>query len=233
MVMQPLVSAMTSLRNIFVAAIKSLLRGKSFIQAMLAFWINPAALKAADAVDGPKAQRRALDDWLREAEGMLLQPIEGRRLADFARRLKLQFRDRLLTNPACMLPSYNHQLPHGAERGQYLSLDVGGSTLRVALIELKGRDARQAKCDIVRISTFKITPDIKALEGMAFFDWMATRIIETVSKSLDREHSPENPIPMGLAWSFPIEYETPLHLRLPFSASHATTRHHLARATGE
>ncbi len=121
--MQPLISAMTSLRNIFLAAVKSLLKGKSFIQAMLAFWISPAALKGSASDDGMPAAvwARSVDDFLAEAEELLLQPVDGPRLGDFSRKLKAQFRDRLLHNPACMLPSYNHQLPHGAECGRYLS----------------------------------------------------------------------------------------------------------------
>ena len=203
--MQPLVSAMTTLRNLFLAALKSLLRGKSFIQAMLSFWINPTALAGADGLKTADGAKRTIQDFLRETEQLLIHPIEGDRLKDFSRMLKLQFRDRLLHNAACMLPSYNHQLPNGCERGQYLSLDVGGSTLRVALVELRGRQARGKESEIVRISTFKITPAIKQLHGLAFFDWMAARIIETVSPAVDKEYTPENPPPMGLAWSFPIE----------------------------
>ncbi len=201
--MQPLISAMTSLRDIFVAALKSLLRGKSFIQAMLAFWINPAALKGAPDELSPS---RTADGFLDEAELLLLQPVAGPRLRDFSRKLKAQFRDHLLHNPACMLPSYNHQLPCGAECGQYLSLDVGGSTLRVALVVLKGFEPDETKSGIVRMSSFKITAAVKRLKGVAFFDWMAARVMETISEALDREHSPDKPLPMGLAWSFPIEY---------------------------
>jgi hexokinase len=52
---------------------------------------------------------------------------------------------------------------------------------------------------------FKIDKPIKDLEGVAFFDWMAARIAETVSTDMKQEHSPDQPLPMALAWSFPIE----------------------------
>ena len=221
--MQPLISAMTTLREVFAAAVKSLLRGKSFIQAILAFWISPAALKddaaaATAAVNSTKANgaRRSVQDFLKEAEELLLLPIERESLKELAAGLKAQFRDRLLTNASCMLPSYNHQLPNGVEQGQFLALDVGGSTLRVALVELRGREARGAESKIVRKSTFKITPEIKSLEGLAFFDWMAHRISETISSSLERDNSPENPILLGLAWSFPIEYVLIRHYKIKF-----------------
>lgn len=203
--------AMTTLRQVLVAALKSLLRGKSFIQALFAFWVSPTVLKGADhdAISkcSPDASipHRSPHDFLKEAEGLLLQPIQGDGLRHFATRLKAQFQHALLTNPACMLPSYNHQLPTRSEHGQYLALDVGGSTLRVALVELRGREARGSESRIVRLDSFKIDRSIKNLEGTAFFDWMAQRIVDTISKDLGPEHTSAHPLLMGLAWSFPIE----------------------------
>lgn len=207
---QPLVSAMTTLREVFVAALKSLLRGKSFIQALFAFWVHPGMLKSASP--GPISHspedsktRRSIEDFLREAEELFLQPIRGDGLRDFSLKLKAQFRDALLSDPTCMLPSYNHQLPSRSEHGRYLALDVGGSTLRVAMVELSGQEAQGSESRIVRQDSFRIDRAIKSLEGRAFFDWMAQRITDTVSKDLDLETSPESPLLMGLAWSFPIE----------------------------
>ncbi|KAK3316320.1 hypothetical protein B0H66DRAFT_576255 [Apodospora peruviana] len=202
--MQPLISAMTSLREVVVAAIKSLLRGKSFIQAFLAFWISPAALK--DQHGKPKkGPRRTTDDFLEEAERLLLGPIDGGGLKEFAQQMKRQFREGLWSNPACMLPSYNHQLPSGYENGQFLALDVGGSTLRVALVDLRSRGAQGGESVLVRMDSFKIDNEVKSLQGAAFFDWMAEQIYKTVTKGTTQRHTPEKPLLMGLAWSFPIE----------------------------
>ena len=203
---------MPTLREVFVAALKSLLRGKTFLQALLAFWISPAAIKDA----GPGSSipngsevafkpRWSPEDFLREAEELFLHPIRPDGLREFSQGLKAQFKDGLLNNPSCMLPSYNHQLPNRSEHGQYLALDVGGSTLRVALVELRGREACGSESRIARLDSFKIEPAIKKLKGTAFFDWMAQRIVDTVSKALSSENSPEKPLLMGLAWSFPIE----------------------------
>ncbi|KAG6363752.1 hypothetical protein INS49_008855 [Diaporthe citri] len=203
---------MPTLREVFVAALKSLLRGKTFLQALLAFWISPATIKdagpASPIPNGDEVAskpRRCPEDFLREAEEELLQPVRPDGLGEFSRALKAQFRDGLLNNPACMLPSYNHQLPSRLENGQYLALDVGGSTLRVALVQLRGREARGSESRIARLDSFKIDPSIKKLKGTAFFDWMAQRIVDTVSQALGTENSPEKPLLMGLAWSFPIE----------------------------
>lgn len=196
---------MTDFRNAFLAAIvKSLLRGKSLIQAILSYWISPlaAGLDTKERI----AATKSLAEFLKEAEAALLGPISGDGLAQLAVGLKAQFYDRLQNDEQCMLPSYSHQLPTGGEIGQYVSLDVGGSTLRVAVVELRGRDVEESKrSEILSMRNFRITPEIKDLEGMAFFNWMAQRISETIAESPSTHHSPEKPLPVALAWSFPIE----------------------------
>ncbi|PFH55707.1 hypothetical protein XA68_17744 [Ophiocordyceps unilateralis] len=203
--MPPLAFAMTTLRTAFIAVvIKSLLRGKSLIQAILAYWVSPLAF--GRPVLGRKPSPRSLHEFLKEAEAALLGPVSGHGLLELAAGLREQFLDRLQTDPQSMLPSYSHQLPTGAEAGQYVALDVGGSTLRVALVELRGRDGRQgSRSDIVSMRNFRIGKAVKDLEGMAFFDWMAGRICDTLSDGLSREHGPDKPLPLALAWSFPLE----------------------------
>ncbi|KDN63296.1 putative hexokinase [Colletotrichum sublineola] len=202
--------AMTTFPKTFLAAIvKQLLRGKSLIQALLAFWINPhssSGKQTRPVVECPKSatttSSRDVEEFLKEAENLLLGPLLGNGLLDLSNALKAQFRDKLQTSMACMLPSYNHQLPGGYEVGQYLAVDVGGSTLRVALVELRGRDAKGSESEIVRMSSCKIDSNVRNLKGMAFFDWMAERIWEMVSQD---EQDPSRPMPMALAWSFPID----------------------------
>ncbi|EFQ30257.1 hexokinase [Colletotrichum graminicola] len=210
--MQQYPPAMTTFPKAFLAAVvKQLLRGKSLIQALLAFWITPysgSGKQARPTVECPKSattttsSSRDVEEFLKEAEDLLLGPLLDNGLLALSNALKAQFRDKLQTSMACMLPSYNHQLPDGYEAGQYLAVDVGGSTLRVALVELRGRDAKGSEGEVVRMSSLKIDSDIRNLEGMAFFDWMAERIWEMVSQD---GHDPSQPMPMALAWSFPIE----------------------------
>jgi hexokinase len=105
-----------------------------------------------------------------------------------------------------MLPSYSHQLPFGSESGQYLALDVGGSTLRVAVVELRGRGVEADKqSEIISMHNYRIGKDIKDLEGMDFFNWMGQKIAETLAESGKHDNSPEKPLPVACAWSFPIE----------------------------
>ncbi|KAK4159094.1 hexokinase-1 [Cladorrhinum sp. PSN259] len=190
---------MASLRDVLVAALKSLLRGKSFLQALLTFWTTSSAATPSNKITTSAA------DFLAEAEQLILGPVTGNQLKKLARKLKHEFKDALKSNPACMLPSYNSQLPTGHEPGEFLALDVGGSTLRVALVELRGRTVPGSESVIVRMDSFKIDSDIRNLSGRKFFDWMAEKIHQTVARDSEKGHSPETPLLMGLAWSFPIE----------------------------
>ncbi|KAJ4293870.1 N-acetylglucosamine kinase 1 [Collariella sp. IMI 366227] len=206
---------MTSLRDVFASALKSLLRGKSFLKALLAFWSTGSTVRPVTPVttsqDGSTTKAAPADptaDFLAEAEQLLLGYIDAGGLKKFSRKLKRQFRERLLSNPECMLPSYNSQLPTGHESGRFLALDVGGSTLRVALVELKGRGEAGSESGIVRMDSFKINSDVRNLRGVEFFDWMAERIHRTVAQDGEKANSPSHPLLMGLAWSFPIDRQT-------------------------
>lgn len=198
---------MTTFRkSVLAAIIKSLLRGKTLIQAILAYCVGPLAINGDGKNGTVTSSRRTIQEFLKEAETQLLGPISGHGLQDLSKGLKKQFSERLQTSEECMLPSYSHQLPEGTESGQYLALDVGGSTLRVALVELRGRETKSGdESEIVSIRNFSITPEIKDLEGMAFFDWMAERIGETLKVGSRKDLNSDEPIPAALAWSFPIE----------------------------
>jgi hexokinase len=202
--MQPFVTAMTTFRKSVLAAIvKSLLRGKTLIQAILAYCASPLSTKRGRT---SSKKRRTIEEFLKDAETELLGPISGHGLQELSESLRKQYLERLQTHMECMLPSYSHLLPAGTERGQFLALDVGGSTLRVALVELRGRLVKEGEeSEIVSMRNFFISPEIKDLEGMAFFEWMAMRIGEVLQDGLKEGHDPDKPIPMALAWSFPIE----------------------------
>ncbi|KAL4811534.1 hypothetical protein BDV18DRAFT_129560 [Aspergillus unguis] len=146
-------------------------------------------------------RRRALDIFADEIERVFSKPLTLKNMLTMSEQIRGQFRTGLESSPICMLPSYNHALPSGLEEGTFLALDVGGSTMRVALIELRGK----GNMEILRVSSSPIDNEVKLLEGTSFFDWMAGKIEEMlreVGTSYGRE---DVPLSMGLSWSFPIE----------------------------
>lgn len=203
--MQPFIAAMLEVRQAFFAAIiRSLRRTRSLLRTILTFWISPPVLKGEDV--GFTSKQRS-EEFLADVERCLRGDVKRERLLIFSSELKRQLESSLLDNPQNMLPSYNHQLPTGDECGTYLALDVGGSTFRVALIELSGKKSEAPESKILKTRSVKIGQSIRQLKGLAFFDWMAERIEETLSGQSEGHDLSGAPLSMGLAWSFPIEYD--------------------------
>lgn len=146
-------------------------------------------------------RRRTLDGFADEVENLFSAPLSTRNMLTMSERMREQFKSSLQSSHASMLPSYTYALPSGAEKGTYLAMDVGGSTFRVALIELRGN----GNMEVVRLSSSYIDNNVKLLEGTRFFDWMAENIdamLRDVGENYGRESTP---LSMGLSWSFPIE----------------------------
>jgi hexokinase len=183
----------------FSSALKMVIMLPSLVQAVLPSLV--AAKTVRDVVT--MVYQRNLEDFLSEIRLLFEAPLEPANLLILSSKLQEQFTEKLQASNICMLPSYNHTLPTGRERGTYLALDVGGSTLRVALVEL-GMTGEKSM-EIKTMQSHKIGESVRALSGHDFFDWMASRIKEDL-EGYDRNaaHGPDA-LPMGLSWSFPIE----------------------------
>ncbi|OBT73951.1 hypothetical protein VF21_07434 [Pseudogymnoascus sp. 05NY08] len=184
-----------TLHTTLLSALRALLRRTKRMHALLATFLrslrpalspSPTALYAAEI----ESLFAALD-----APGL-------RRLAD---GLQAEYALALRENPACMLPSYSHVLPSGAETGRYVALDVGGSTFRVAVLELCGRGIDGEESVVKGARTFRIDDVVKQRVGIHFFEWLAERIEETLGEVLGEGEDREK-MDMGLSWSFPIEH---------------------------
>jgi hexokinase len=206
--MQPFIAAMFKVRQAFYAAlIRSLLRTKNLLQTILKFWISPSVIKG-DKVNGELTSggKIRVQEFIDHVEKVFRLSMSRKKLVELSDGMRRQFLDTMEDNPSCMLPSFNHQLPSGDEKGTFLALDVGGSTFRVALVQLSGRGSKGQESNILKQSTFKINSEVKELKGVLFFDWMAEKIEETLSGQAEGRDMTDTPLPMGLAWSFPIEY---------------------------
>tara|TARA_R110002003_G_scaffold44_8_gene3281 strand:- start:3668 stop:4138 length:471 start_codon:yes stop_codon:yes gene_type:complete len=146
-----------------------------------------------------------MDDLLREVQRLLEAPLEPVKLLQMSAQLQEQFAPKLQASEICMLPSYNHKLPSGLEKGTYLALDVGGSTFRIALVELNGKQPDAKHMHIVTMKSFKIDEKVRQRSGTEFFDWMAEKI-ELALADPKLQVNGTKSFPMGLAWSFPVEY---------------------------
>jgi hexokinase len=147
-----------------------------------------------------------MDDLLHEIQRLLEAPLGLEKMLDMSTKLQDQFAPKMQSSDICMLPSYNHKLPSGLERGTYLALDVGGSTFRIALVELNGRQPGAKNMRIVVMKNYKIDEKVRQRRGNEFFEWMADKIQQALTDPQLRISTDTGSFPMGLAWSFPVEY---------------------------
>ncbi|KAG2209630.1 hypothetical protein INT46_007322 [Mucor plumbeus] len=106
---------------------------------------------------------------------------------------------------ATMIPSFVTKMPTGDETGTFLSLDLGGTNLRIAAVELKG-----AGKSTVHELKRRPSPELKTGEGSVFFDWIADAIHDLVTvdaKHLfsDTQVAGKETLALGVCWSFPVD----------------------------
>lgn len=149
-----------------------------------------------------KWNRRSLDDFTQEIERLFTGHLTTKNLLSMSKQIRTQLHTCAKTSPFCMLPSYNHALPTGKEKGTFLALDVGGSNFRVALVQLSGGDQEMK---ILRMASSHIDEAAKLLKGKEFFDWMAQKIQEMLDRGPEKFGRDDAPLRMGLSWSFPVD----------------------------
>jgi hexokinase len=174
---------------------------------MLLLWPKHAYRSIHPARRKDDVNDNRMEDFLRETKRLFEAHVSGPSLLSISGKLQEQFKPKLQSSDICMLPSYIHTLPSGKERGTYLALDVGGSTLRVAAVRLFGRrNGHEKSMEILKMKAFRIDSLVKALKGHAFFDWMAEKIAEVLEEPVVKEAHGSGRVAMGLAWSFAIQY---------------------------
>lgn len=205
----PRSAVMVKLSRAVLAALKSLSRSTLALRRLFKSWLvrivrdsEPPVSSVAPTLLGQQSSKQFAQE-VDDALGVILDPAA---LIRFSEGLQQRYKDALVADPNCMLPSYNHQLPHGHESGTFLALDVGGSTFRVALVELRAPEEDGSGMKILSLKAHKIDNPVKQLHGLAFFDWMALKIEETLEGQAVDEDSV---LDTGLSWSFPIEQVGP------------------------
>ncbi|KAI5204792.1 hexokinase-1 [Aureobasidium subglaciale] len=172
---------------------------------MLASLIQPLQLPSPNkdvfGLETQSSRTRSMDKLLHDVEGLFEAPLRPRSLHAMSEQLQAEFHTKLQSSNICMLPSFHYALPTGAESGDFVALDVGGSTFRIALVHLSGKKTARDGMEIKRMKSFVIDEPIRDLKGKAFFDWMATRIEEV----LGPDQKAAVPLSMAMSWSFPIE----------------------------
>lgn len=148
---------------------------------------------------------RPLHDFQKEVVHLFTEPCSIPRMQHMSRCLKEDYLQKLQNSTACMLPSFCHSLPTGAEHGTFIALDVGGSTFRVAVVDLNTRSSTEQPLSVKHMTVHKINEQIRQLGAKDFFAWMAQKMVDTLQQCKHTQSLLHETVSVGLAWSFPIE----------------------------
>ncbi|KAF9940714.1 glucokinase, partial [Modicella reniformis] len=98
-----------------------------------------------------------------------------------------------------MIPTFVYELPTGEETGMVLSIDLGGTNLRVCRTTLSG----DGNFEIIH-KKWTISDALKKGSGVELFAWIADRIEEFLLFQC-HETNREGNYPLGMTFSFPCE----------------------------
>lgn len=187
---------------------------------------------APSAIPTFSRSRAASSSSSTDAELQLLQRLETplKNLSRLAQSFEDVFNHLALTSTAQFLPTPVRVLPNGEETGRFLALDLGGTNLRVGIVELFGEDppsengsydeedveedesAGGGRLKITTQGSWNIPEYLKSSTAERYFAWVAEKMGDVVSGYLDavgtatREATLAQGMEVGIAFSFPMEY---------------------------
>ncbi|KAM4746428.1 hexokinase-2 [Anableps anableps] len=141
-----------------------------------------------------QAERQRVLDTLRLSREQLLE-VKRRMTEEMARGLSKQTHDQTSVK---MLPTYVRSTPDGTEQGDFLALDLGGSSFRVLLVRL--RNEKKQKVDMHQ-KIYSIDQDTMQGTGEELFN----HIVYCISDFLDYMGMRGASLPLGFTFSFPCD----------------------------
>jgi len=107
--------------------------------------------------------------------------------------------------------SWVHGMPSGKEKGTFLTLDLGGTNLRVCKITLHGEesgpDIPESKTTLDQ-EQYKLPQHIKTSTADELWTYVAEKVKTFLQdKGLDKTYSKDNPMPLGFTFSYPATQE--------------------------
>jgi hexokinase len=103
-----------------------------------------------------------------------------------------------------MHQTWVHSLPSGNERGTFLTLDLGGTNLRVCQITLHGHSKQGQEKTELKQEQYKLPAELKTGDANSLWDFIAGKLEDFVKKmGLRNNYTKENPMPLGFTFSYP------------------------------
>ncbi|WLF79401.1 N-acetylglucosamine kinase 1 [Lodderomyces elongisporus] len=161
---------------------------------------SPSATPMSSNESGEYSETSSVLD---SAVASFTESLTDKNLCQQSDLLYHDFKSSLAEDALAMLPNYNLS-PTGEESGSYLVIDLGGSTLRVAVVDISpDLDLnRKERVKVVIEDKWIISNEYKNID-LNFFKFIASKTMEILSKqsAIDSKEL----IKTGITWSFPLE----------------------------
>ena len=164
------------------------------------------------------SDQAVLDKWLQPFH------LPHSRICTLATRLAATYNDLALHSDEQFLATPVTKLPTGDERGEFLAIDLGGSNLRVAFVNLLGLrpasgrrqslDAYDERIEKYHERSWPIGDHLKVEKAEDLFAWIGDCLAEVIRERMkDGEEGLPDEIPLGIAFSFPMMYVHATHIK--------------------
>ncbi|KAI9632261.1 putative hexokinase [Dioszegia hungarica] len=145
----------------------------------------------------PHAEKKTIADLLRKYESLLTLTPQRMRMIVHAIEETLDKGLQKDGQIVPMIPTFVFGWPTGEEVGEYLALDLGGTNLRVCLVDLQGH----GKFEVTQ-TKYRLTEEQKQEDGQKLLDFCAECLDNFITNTLGRtENDPM--LPLGFTFSYP------------------------------
>ncbi|CAA9965817.1 Hexokinase [Pyrenophora teres f. maculata] len=134
--------------------------------------------------------------------------ISGAKLKEIVHRFREELEEGLAQDGQSipMNISWVHNLPSGKEKGTILTLDLGGTNLRVCKVTLLGEDQQGSDKgkSVLEQERYKLPASLKTASAENLWTFVADKVAAFIrSRGLETEYSMEKPMPLGFTFSYP------------------------------
>src|SRR5690242_1901264 len=132
--------------------------------------------------------------------------ISGDKLREIVTRFREELDEGLAKHEQniAMHQTWVHHLPSGNERGTYLTLDLGGTNLRVCEITLHGHAKTGKEKVDLKQEQYKLPQELKTGDADGLWDFIAAKLEDFVKqKGIRNYYTQSRPMPLGITFSYP------------------------------
>ncbi|KAI4693005.1 uncharacterized protein J4E88_001376 [Alternaria novae-zelandiae] len=150
---------------------------------------------------------QSLDDELARLDKQFW--ISGSKLKEIVSRFREELEEGLTKDKQEGIPmniTWVHNLPSGKEKGTILTIDLGGTNLRVCKVDLHGDEGGKegdGKHSMEQ-EQYKLPEEMKTGDADSLWNFVTEKVAAFIQDhQLDRQYTVEKPMPLGFTFSYP------------------------------